>query len=157
MLGELNEHDMEALLRAEAVGRLGCYGDGEVYVVPVTYVYEGGSVYGHTHEGMKVRFMRKHPHVCFEVDRTRDLANWESVIAWGIFEPLQGEAAAQAMSLLASRLIPRMVGAPTLPTHAVNVLTRRRTDAHGHKGLVYRIVLDTMTGRFERNAMERTG
>ena len=32
--------------------------------------------------------MRANPFVCFEVEDIDDLANWHSVIAWGVFEEL---------------------------------------------------------------------
>jgi nitroimidazol reductase NimA-like FMN-containing flavoprotein (pyridoxamine 5'-phosphate oxidase superfamily) len=28
--------------------------------------------------------MRANPHVCFEVDHRENLANWRSVVAWGV-------------------------------------------------------------------------
>lgn len=150
MLGELTDEQMETLLRSEHVAHLGCYGNGEVYVVPVAYVYENGSVFGHTHDGLKVQMMRQHPRVCLEVDRMLDLANWQSVIAWGIFEELKGAAAGAAIELLVDRFRPMLRGATALPLHAINPLTRRRLDAHGHRAVIYRIVLDTVTGRYER-------
>jgi len=151
MLGDLTESQMEALLGSETVARLGCYGNGDVYVVPITFAYENGSVYGHTHDGLKVQMMRAHPRVCLEVDRIEDMAHWQSVIAWGIFEELKGEAAAHAIGLLVERFRPLLLSATALPQHALTALTRRRLDAHGHRAVIYRIVIDTMTGRYEHS------
>jgi nitroimidazol reductase NimA-like FMN-containing flavoprotein (pyridoxamine 5'-phosphate oxidase superfamily) len=75
MLGKLNEEQMDYLLSSQVTGRLGCYADGRVYVVPVTYVYDGEFIYGHTREGLKVEIMRKNPSVCFEVDAIQNMAN----------------------------------------------------------------------------------
>ena len=111
MLGELSAARIERLLRSEVVGRIGCHAGGRTYVVPVTYAYQAGSVYGHTAEGLKVRMMRSNPDVCFEVDRIENLANWESVIARGRFEELRGEEAVRAMDLLIERLRPLTAGA----------------------------------------------
>ena len=40
--------------------------------------------------------MRANPFVCFEVEDIDDLANWHSVIAWGVFEELACEDEARA-------------------------------------------------------------
>src|SRR5207249_11652316 len=87
-IGELDSNQIDHLLQTEVVGRLGCHADGKTYIVPITYVYDGGYVYGHTIEGTKTRMMRANPEVCFEVDHIDDLTNWQSVIAWGSFEEL---------------------------------------------------------------------
>lgn len=55
MLGELNKGQIEQVLLSELIGRIGCYADGQTYVVPITYVYDGESIYGHSVDGMKLR------------------------------------------------------------------------------------------------------
>ena len=83
MLGDLTPEEIERLLRSEAIGRIGCYGFGRPYVVPVTYAYDGVAVYCHSREGLKLRMMRNHPTVCFEVDRVEGVSDWQSVISSG--------------------------------------------------------------------------
>ena len=74
MTGELSQEQMEALLRSQVTGRIGCHADGRTFVVPVTYAYgEDGYIYGSTGEGLKVALMRKNPRVCFEVDHEANL------------------------------------------------------------------------------------
>ena len=88
MLGELTPEQINAVLFNEVVGRIGCYLEGRTYIVPITYVFDGEAVYGHSAEGLKIRMMRTNPNVCFQVDQRENLANWRSVIAWGVFEEL---------------------------------------------------------------------
>src|SRR5438876_5549045 len=88
MLGKLNDTEIEEILKHQVVGRIGCHSDGVTYVVPVSYAYDGKDIYMHTYEGMKLKMMRKNPHVCFEADTMKDMANWQSVIAWGEFEEI---------------------------------------------------------------------
>ncbi|MGV1088415.1 MAG: pyridoxamine 5'-phosphate oxidase family protein, partial [Mycobacterium sp.] len=83
MLGELNPQQVEDVLHGEVIARLGCLSDGRVYVVPVTYVYDGTYVWGHAMDGAKLKAMRAHPEVCVEVEHVDDMSNWRSVIAWG--------------------------------------------------------------------------
>ncbi len=141
MLGELTPRETEDVLRRNIVGRIGCYAFGRPYVVPITYVYDGEAVYAHGNEGMKLHMMRENPHVCFEVDHMDDLANWHSVIAWGLFEELHGERARAAMELLVDTLEPHLEGPPGASAHP-------RTETI--PAVLYRIVLEEKTGRFER-------
>ena len=67
MLGELSEQQIEDVLRTEVIARIGCLSDGRVYVVPVSYVYDGTYLYGHAMDGAKLRAMRANPQVCVEV------------------------------------------------------------------------------------------
>jgi nitroimidazol reductase NimA-like FMN-containing flavoprotein (pyridoxamine 5'-phosphate oxidase superfamily) len=150
MLGELNQAQIDQVLRAEVIGRIGCCGDGRTYVVPVTYVYDGTAIYGHSGDGMKVRMMRANPSVCFEVDHVENMANWQSVISWGTFEELTGEAAGRAMRLLVDRLRPLITSATSQPTHGRNESLERQAGTAGQHAIVYRIELMERTGRFEK-------
>jgi nitroimidazol reductase NimA-like FMN-containing flavoprotein (pyridoxamine 5'-phosphate oxidase superfamily) len=150
MLGELSPDQVDRLLRAETVGRIGCHAGDRTYVVPVTYAYDGLAIYGHTGEGMKVRMMRENPEVCFEVDRMENMANWRSAIVWGRFEELRGTAAAHAMGLLMDRLLPLIPSETAGATHGSEPSAVHRTDVAGRPPVVYKIVIREKTGRFER-------
>lgn len=128
MLGELGGDQIERVLHSEVVGRIGCHDAGRPYVVPITYAYDGDAIYGHTSEGQKLHMMRANPYVCFEVEQVDDLANWRSVIAWGVFEELTGEQEQRALRLFEGRA--------------------RGTSSE--TPVVYRIVLREKTGRFEK-------
>src|SRR5437016_957226 len=106
MIGDLSENRIEQVLRTEAVGRIGSHAGERTYVVPISYVYHEGSVYGNSGPGMKIEMMRANPLVCFEVEHIDDLANWQSVILWGTYEELEDEEAEKAMNLLVGRLTP---------------------------------------------------
>lgn len=148
MLGELDRDQIESVLRSEVVGRIGCHDAGRAYVVPVTYVYDGDAIYGHSTEGQKLHMMRANPYVCFEVDQIDDLANWRSVIAWGTFEELVGDDAHRALRLLVDRLMPLMPSATAHPgTDAHNA---HADDTTGATPVLYRIALNEKTGRFEQ-------
>lgn len=151
MLGELNAEQTDRLLRSEVIGRLGCHAEGRTYVVPVTYVYDGHCIYGHTRDGLKVRLMRLNPSVCFEVDRMTNLANWKSVVARGTFEELHGPDAVTAMDLLIARLMSIVRSETSVPPQAFDTSSSRRLETATTEAIVYRIVLTEKTGRFETN------
>ena len=87
MISELDRAEIDDLLHAQVVGRIGCHADGATYVVPVIYAYDGEAFYVYTVEGRKVRMMRASPQVCFEVDEY-ERGSWRSAIAQGRYEEL---------------------------------------------------------------------
>lgn len=149
MLGELNEKQVDHVLRAEVIGRIGCHADGITYVVPVTYVYDGTDIYGHSAaRGMKIEMMRKNPDVCFEVDSMQNMANWQSVIVWGKFEEIiKKKEQQQAMKKLIDRIMPLMTSETAQPTHG---LKKHVQDTGKQEMILYRIKLYKKTGRFEK-------
>jgi nitroimidazol reductase NimA-like FMN-containing flavoprotein (pyridoxamine 5'-phosphate oxidase superfamily) len=149
-LGELNQAQIDDVLRAEVVGRIGCHAEGTTYVVPVTYVYAEGSIYGHMGAGMKLRMVQANPDVCFEVDQIESLTRWRSVIAWGRFEELQGDEAERALQLLVNRIKP-LLAAPTIPQAQHSRVEDTQHDLAARRAVVYRIWLTERTGRFEQH------
>jgi nitroimidazol reductase NimA-like FMN-containing flavoprotein (pyridoxamine 5'-phosphate oxidase superfamily) len=151
MLGELTREQIEHLLHSEVVGRIGCHAEGRTYVVPVNYAYDGEFLYGHAADGMKLRMMRANHEVCFEVDHRAGLSDWQSVIAWGTFEELQGHEATRAMDLLLDRLLPLLAGEgpPATRDEAREILV---PGASIERLAIYRIRLRERTGRFEKPA-----
>ena len=141
MLGELTAAQIDEVLRTEVIARIGCVSEGRVYVVPVTYVYDGTYVYGHAMDGAKLRAMRANPEVCVEVEQVDDLSNWRSVIAWGTFEECQGPDWDAGFAMLAQRIMPLLTLPKDAPPPDLSVLRR---------GSVYRIAPHVTTGRFER-------
>jgi hypothetical protein len=148
MLGELNTRQIEDILYSQSIGRLGCHADGVTYVVPVTYAYDGRYVYAHTAKGMKVNMMRKNPEVCFEVESVSNMSDWQSVISWGKYEEITGEAARKmAMQKLIDHLLPVLTGETVQPSHGFDP---HMTDAAGREVILFRIKLNNKTGRFEK-------
>ncbi|MBP7408625.1 MAG: pyridoxamine 5'-phosphate oxidase family protein [Flavobacteriales bacterium] len=145
MLGTLNNEQIEELLREECIGRIGCRDGDSVYVVPVTYVHVGGSLFCHSAEGRKIRLMRQHPQVCVEVDRMQDMANWQSVIAQGRFVELHGDEARQGMRKLVERLLPLMPSTTAHPGEGGHA-----HDVSGLHAVAFRIDLAEKSGRFEQ-------
>jgi len=151
MLGELVREQIEHLLHSEIVGRIGCHAEGRTYVVPVNYVYDGEFLYGHAAAGMKLRMMRANPEVCFQVDHRAGLSDWQSVIAWGTFEELQGHEATRAMELLLDRLLP-LLGSEGVPATRDEARATLAAGTPVEHLAIYRIRLHERTGRFEKSA-----
>ncbi len=140
MIGELSVAEIEQVLRTALIGRLGIYAEGRVFIVPVAYGYDGTYVYLHSHEGLKVRLMRTHPEVCFEVEEIDSPAHWRSVVAHGTFEELTNES--ERDTALAA--IGRQGERPAAPSMAPDVDGPTQI-------VVYRIRGTDRTGRYERD------
>ena len=148
MLGELYKPQIDHVLQNQVVGRIGCYADGKLYVVPITYAYDGKYIYAHSKDGMKIKMMRKNPHVCFEVDVMENMANWRSVIVWGTFEEMKDSASqAKGMKILMDRLMPLMASETVKPP---NHSMRPQMVEKEVKAIVYRIKVTESTGRYEK-------
>lgn len=148
MLGQLNDTQIQNILSSQAVGRLACTDGNQPYIVPVTYNYDGNYIYGQTNEGMKLQILRKNPNVCFEVDWMMDMRNWQSVIVYGKFEELEDEAANEARENLFESVY-SLSTSSTIHAHE-HAVTAQLDDSNRVKFVMYRIKIETVTGRFEK-------
>jgi len=148
MFGELKPAEIESFLGEQLVGRIGCHVNDKTYVVPVSYAYDGRDILVHSLEGMKVDMMRKNPSVCFQVDDTRNLSEWKSVICWGKFEEIKDKKEMQqALQHLNNRIAPHMIS-QTMHMNPEYPFTS--SDVEEIEGIFFRIRLKEKTGRFER-------
>ena len=148
MLGQLNDTQIQNILSSQAVGRLACTDGNQPYIVPVTYNYDGNYIYGQTNEGMKLQILRKNPNVCFEVDWMMDMRNWQSVIVYGKFEELEDAAANEARENLFESVY-SLSTSSTIHAHQ-HAVTAQLDDTNRVKFVMYRIKIETVTGRFEK-------
>jgi len=89
------------ILEDAEVGRISMCKDGDPYVVPVCFVYFGGSVYFHSRKtGKKVDYIKNNPKVCFQVDAhklslskdpCKSTMKYRSAIIYGKAEVLKDE------------------------------------------------------------------
>jgi hypothetical protein len=101
MMGSLHPDEIEDVLFRHHVGHLACIADDRPYVVPITYDYHDGAIYGRTSPGRKIQALRTRPAACFEVE-DRNSHRWRSVVAEGEYDELTLPANKEtARSLLA--------------------------------------------------------
>ncbi len=95
---------IDEIIWKSRVCRMGLVCDGEPYVVPLCFGYDGAAVYLHmATEGKKLDWLRANPRVCLEWDLLGDIlpapeaCGWgmayKSVIAFGMAQELTDEAA----------------------------------------------------------------
>ena len=148
MLGLLTKEQCLQVLQSEVVGRIGCYSkeDG-VYIVPITYAFDGKFIYAHSKEGLKIQLMRKNSRVCFQVDHIENMANWRSIIAWGEYQEIKADDYDSAMKIIKDRLVPLMISESVKPSHGLQypeVVTKPA------KAVAFKISINDITGRFEK-------
>ena len=116
-------------------------------MVPITYVYDGQFLYGHSREGLKIDMMRKNTQICFEVDEVASITNWKSVILQGQFEELIGATARRAMALLVDKLKPQMA---TKIDSSLGISHFHKHKQSAIQSIIFRIQIKEKTGRFEQ-------
>lgn len=147
MLGILSPSKIEEVLKTQLVGRIGCSWNGETYIIPISYAYDGNYIYCHTTEGKKTAIMRKNARVCFQVDEMKDMANWKSVIVQGRYEELKSkEERSMGMKTLLKRYLPVI---SSVTTHIGKHWPFHSDDLTDMDGIVFRIAVQEKTGRFE--------
>ena len=142
MIKSLDQNQSRELLRRERIGRLGCISDGEPYVVPVNYVFDGECAYLHSLPGQKIEAMRSEPRVCLQVDEIEDELNWKSVLAYGTYEEITNRRErAEALSHLLARF-----------SRLTPVESFIAVDAGAPAPVVFRIRVNRITGICEGGA-----
>ncbi|HVM89597.1 MAG TPA: pyridoxamine 5'-phosphate oxidase family protein [Puia sp.] len=149
MFGTLSREEIDSMLKKQYICRVGCFGKEKMYVVPLSYAYDGKNIYCHSQEGMKITMMRENPKVCFEIDTLESGATWRSVIAWGEFEEIkEKKERSEALKILLSRVYPFISSKkmqlgehwPFAPDNLNDI-----------GGVVFKINMEEVTGRFEVN------
>jgi nitroimidazol reductase NimA-like FMN-containing flavoprotein (pyridoxamine 5'-phosphate oxidase superfamily) len=136
VIQEMSAAEIDEFMHEQVVGRVGCHVDGQTYVVPVIYAWDGACAYVYSTEGQKVSMMRANPTVCFEVDEYLSGGGWRSVIIQGAYEELAGDDSALTLKLLAERFASRTSNG-----------AGQRPRAEGRVPVAFRIRASELTGR----------
>lgn len=149
MFGVLDEKEINEVLKGQLIGRIGCAQDGEPYIIPISYAFDGKFIYCHSEEGRKINMMRSNPRICFQADEMKDMANWKSVLIDGEYEELKdSEGRGKAMQILLHRYLP-MISSVT--THLGDHWPFEPEDEKDVRGVMFRIRIIRRSGRFESN------
>lgn len=151
MLGSLTPEQCRHLLSSQHIGRIGCSFKNKPTIIPITYVFDGKSIYCRSYEGTKIRVMRRNPSVCFQVDHIASLRSWYSILAWGQYEELKSAAEQKYVDkLFNDRLAVYALGDTVSPTrnfdHRPQVVEKRI------KPVIWRVRIEDLTGRYEKPA-----
>jgi len=146
MIAKLSGQEIEEVLKDNILGHLGCNDGFNTYVYPVNYLYDGKFILCHSQNGAKVKVMRQNSRVCLQVDEVIDHENWKSIIALGDFQELHDERERyDAMKAFVDRQMRvKITGTYLSISRDDNAWPDKDS-----KPVIYRIVIDEKTGKYE--------
>ncbi len=135
MIKTLNEGDARKIFQTARIARLGCIVNSEPYVVPINCVLEGGFVYSHSLNGVKISALRENPRACVQVDEIESELSWRSAIAFGKFEEiLKADERAEVLNKL-FKVFPMLTPVESTIAH----------DGLAQEVIVFRIRIERLT------------
>jgi uncharacterized protein len=156
MLGILQNEAISEILSTQYIGRIGCYAQNQIYVVPITYVYAENTIFCYSNFGMKIKMMRQNPYVCFEVDDLSDMGNWKSVICWGNYEEVKTTEDKEAiLARLLSHVHPLQSGAGAL-ANSNPLWPFAFNEIKTSNGIFFRLNIEEVTGRYAISEYKET-
>lgn len=135
MIRHLNQEEINKILLVGRMGRLGCVTETGPYVIPISYYYEGNSVYMHSPDGKKIQSLRQDPRACLQVDEIRDMYHWRSAIAFGHYEEI---TETQERDFVMNEILRRFPG--LTPAESIH------EDSSSTAMIVFRIRINKATG-----------
>lgn len=147
LIRELTTPECRDVLKRASIARLGCARDNQPYVVPVHIYADGDHVYSFGMLGQKIEWMRENPRVCVQVDEIVERTQWASVVVFGRYEELvhmpSQEAARERAKELFQSTRDWWEPAASNPQGVMRM------------AMVYRIRVETMTGRLAERQPDR--
>lgn len=93
MITSLKQKESELLLSRNYIGHLAYIYQNKPFIVPITYYYKDDKVICYSAEGHKIHALRHNNTVALEVAEIQSVNNWQSVVAHGLYEELEGSNA----------------------------------------------------------------
>jgi nitroimidazol reductase NimA-like FMN-containing flavoprotein (pyridoxamine 5'-phosphate oxidase superfamily) len=89
-------------------GRLACSLNDQPYIVPFNFAFDRRKyLYAFSTVGQKVRWMRKNPLVCVEIDDIKNQEDWTTLIVFGRYEELPDVPEFESQRIYAHELLSR--------------------------------------------------
>ena len=133
-ISKLSEKEAAGVLLRQTLGRLGCIAEGEPYVVPAHYFFDGENLYMHSLPGKKITALRANGRACLQVDEIHDSYHWRSVIAYGNYEEVNDERLRERTLAELYRRLPHLTPVESKMTPGQNEI------------IIFRLRVDRVTG-----------
>ncbi|CAN5650871.1 pyridoxamine 5'-phosphate oxidase family protein [soil metagenome] len=89
IIKDLELEECRNVLAGKGVGRLACVRDGQPYVIPFHFAFDGQNcLYAFSTFGQKIDWMRSNPLVCVEVEEIKQQNDWTTLVIFGSYEEL---------------------------------------------------------------------
>jgi uncharacterized protein len=136
---ELDDEEIEDVLKRVGYGQLAVCDAGQQYVVPIHYAVDSDYIYIYTTEGKKSEILGRNPNICLQVEDVKDNEHWVSVIVYGEAQRLTDEADRADAINAVTKVNPTLT--PAVSIHWLDNWVRENIEA------VYRIVPLELSGR----------
>ncbi len=91
MISTLNERECINILGNNYIGQLAYIYKGKPFIVPLTYYFDKKHIIvGYSDEGHKTMAMRKNTKVSLQILEIKNVDNWNSVLAQGVYKEISG-------------------------------------------------------------------
>ena len=91
MIKEMSDYDLREMIQNSHVGRLAYILDDRPVIVPMSFRFNGGSLYSFTTDGQKTAAMRKNDAVCILFDHIISRTEWKTVVLQGRYREIARE------------------------------------------------------------------
>ncbi len=139
---EMENEEIEEVLKRVGYGHLACTRDDRPYVVPIHYVYEDASIYIYTTEGHKTEIIDANSNICLQVEEVRENDDWRSVIVHGVANRVTDRKEREKAVELVRSANPTLT--PAISIRWMDMWIRENRE------VVYRIKPDETSGRSTR-------
>lgn len=150
MTGDLTKEQISNLLSSQMIGRIACCEIQKPYIVPIAYAYDGKDIYCQTTEGKKIQYMRDNPNVCFQIDFTNNISNWQSIIVYGKFEELSESEIKIAREFLLNKIMPLMTNSKIHPHEHWEAREHAVDDSERVKPIIFKLKIDEISGKYHQ-------
>ena len=93
MIKPLDQKECKLILNQNYIGHLAYTHQNKPYVLPITYFYKGDKIICYSGDGHKIHALRQNNAVALEVSDIQSVTNWQSVVAHGSYQELEGSTA----------------------------------------------------------------
>ena len=148
MIEKLTNGQIEEVLKDNVWGHLGCNDGFNTYVYPFNYLYNGKYITCQSQQGFKIQVMRQNKRVCFQVDEVNNDKDWKSVMVLGEYQEVNDELEYKdAMKVFDSRRLFLKISESSILSGSTEQEVKMQLK--DSKPVIFRIVIDEKSGRFE--------
>ncbi len=150
MTGDLTKEQISNLLSSQMIGRIACCEIHKPYIVPIAYAYDGKDIYCQTTEGKKIQYMRDNPNICFQIDFTNNISNWQSIIVYGKFEELSESEIKIAREFRLNKIMPLMTNSKIHPHEHWEAREQVLDDSQRVKPIIFKLKIEEISGKYHQ-------
>jgi nitroimidazol reductase NimA-like FMN-containing flavoprotein (pyridoxamine 5'-phosphate oxidase superfamily) len=150
MIGNLTKEQISNMLSSQMIGRIACCDLHKPYIVPIAYAYDGKDIYCQTTEGKKIEFMRKNPNICFQIDFSNNITNWQSIVVYGKFEELSQKETETAREFLINKIMPLMTYSKIHAYEHWEAREEYLDDSHRLKPIIFKLRIEEISGKYHQ-------